>query len=165
MKLNGKAIGSNVVKLTLAGLVGGFAAASVMSAPVMPGFGTADGNHDGHVSLVEFAALGGHPQAFKEGDTNDDSRLSQDEYTKAVANHDRIKAAKFTEDAWITAKVKAKLLSDDGVSSLAVSVETYKGTVQLSGWVEDPMQIVRAEKIALSVEGVKSVRNDLMVKG
>lgn len=161
MKFNG----FRIAKWTLAGMVGGFAAASVMSAPVMPSFRSADSNGDGMVSLVEFSAQGGHPQAFREGDGNNDSRLSQDEYTKAVANHDRIKAAKFTDDAWITAMVKAKLLKDEGVSGLAVSVETYKGTVQLSGWVEDPMQIVRAEKIAQSVEGVKSVRNDLMVKG
>lgn len=161
MKLNGL----QIAKWTLAGMAGGFAAASVMSAPVMPGFSSADSNGDGRVSLVEFSAQGGHPQAFREGDENNDSRLTQDEYTKAVANHDRIKAAKFTDDAWITARVKAKLLKDEGVGGLAISVETYKGTVQLSGWVEDPTQIVRAEKIAQSVEGVKSVRNDLMVKG
>ena len=45
-----------------------------------------------------------------------------------------------------------------------MNVETHKGTVQLAGWVNNPMQIAQAEKIARSVEGVTGVRNDLQVK-
>jgi Predicted periplasmic or secreted lipoprotein len=150
---------------TLAGMLGTLAAASAMAAPAMPTFKAADSNGDGMVSMVEYAAQGGQAQAFREGDTNDDSRLTSDEYAKAVANQDRIKAGKFIDDAWITAKVKALLLKDEGIKGLAVQVDTHQGTVQLSGWVNSPEQITQAEKIARSVEGVKGVRNDLLVKG
>jgi hyperosmotically inducible protein len=79
------------------------------------------------------------------------------------ANNDRIKAANI-DDAWISAKVKALLLKDEGVKGLDVNVETHKGTVQLAGWVNSPAQIAQAEAIAGSVEGVKGVKNDLQVK-
>ena len=159
-----KSINHRFLNVALAGVFGAFAATSAVATPAMPSFKAADSNSDGMVSMVEFAAQGGHTQAFREGDANNDSRLTSDEYTVAVANHDRIKAGKFIDDAWITAKVKALLLKDEGVKGLSVNVETYKGTVQLSGWVSDPAQIIRAEQIALSVEGVKSVRNDLQIK-
>lgn len=153
------------LSVTLAGIFGGIAVASAMASQAMPAFKTADSNGDGMVSMVEFAAQGGQAQAFREGDANDDARLTSDEYAKAVANHDRIKAGKFIDDAWITAKVKALLLKDEGIKGLSVKVDTHKGTVQLSGWVNTAEQVTQAEKIALSVEGVKGVRNDLLVKG
>lgn len=154
----------SILNLTLAGVLGVLVATSLLAAPVMSGFKSADSNGDGMVSLEEFVAQGGQEQAFREGDANRDSRLSNDEYTKASANNDRIKAGKYVDDAWITAKIKTLLLKDEGVKGLAVNVETHQGAVQLSGWVNTPEQIIRAEKIALGVDGVKGVRNDLMVK-
>lgn len=149
----------SILALTLAAALG-----TATAAPLMPAFKDADRNADGVVSLQEFMAQGGHEQAFQDGDANGDKQLGSDEYTKAVANNDRIKAGKYANDAWITAKVKALLVKDDGVKGLEVKVETYKGNVQLSGWVSDPAQIAQAERIARSVDGVKGVRNDLQVK-
>ena len=123
-----------------------------------------DSNGDGKISLEEYQAQGGQVQAFHEGDTNQDNSLSQEEFAKALAINDRTKAGKYADDAWITAKVKTMLLKDEGVKGLDVNVETHKGTVQLAGWVNNPMQIAQAEKIARSVEGVTGVRNDLKVK-
>jgi hyperosmotically inducible protein len=154
----------SILNLTLAGVLGVLIATSLLAAPVLSSFKSADGNGDGMVSLEEFVAQGGQEQAFREGDANRDSRLSSEEYTKASANNDRIKAGKYVDDAWITAKIKTLLLKDEGVKGLAVNVETHQGAVQLSGWVNSPAQIVRAEKIALGVDGVKGVRNDLLVK-
>lgn len=69
------------------------------------------------------------------------------------------------DDSAVSAKVKAKLLNpDSGVSGLAIDVETYKGEVQLSGFVDNARQAETAERLARSVEGVKSVRNSLNVK-
>ncbi|MHB1143548.1 MAG: BON domain-containing protein [Thiobacillus sp.] len=159
-----KSLEHRILNLTLAGVLGAVTATSVLAAPVMPSFKSADKNGDGMVSQEEFVAQGGHEQAFREGDANRDSRLTNDEYTKASANNDRIKAGKYVDDAWITAKIKTLLLKDEGVKGLAVNVETHQGAVQLSGWVNTPDQIARAEKIALGVEGVKGVRNDLLIK-
>jgi hyperosmotically inducible protein len=123
-----------------------------------------DSNGDGMVSPEEFRAQGGQEQAFRDGDANHDGRLSSDEFIKASAASDRLKAGKLIDDAWITAKVKALLLKDEGVKGLDVKVQTHKGMVLLSGWVNDPSQIAQAEKIARGVEGVKMVSNDLRVK-
>ncbi len=159
-----KSINPRYVYVIAAGMLGGAVAISSMAAPTLPGFKEADSNGDGMVSMVEFAAHGGQAQALHEADANSDSRLSHDEYIKAVASNDRIKAGKYIDDAMITAKVKAMLLKDDLVKGLAVNVETHKGTVQLSGWVDSPAQAARAETIALGVEGVKGVRNALQIK-
>lgn len=159
-----KSINHRFLNVTFAGMLGASSVASVAATPAMPTFTAADSNGDGMVSLVEFSAQGGSEQAFREGDANNDSRLSGDEYSVAVANQDRAKTGKFIDDAWITTKVKAQLLKDEGFKGLSVKVDTSKGIVQLSGNVSSPEQIIRAEKIALGVEGVKAVRNELLVK-
>lgn len=159
-----KPIKQRILNLGLAGMFSALSAASSVAAPLLPGFKATDANGDSMVSLEEFVAQGGHPQAFREGDSNADGRLGSDEYIKASANHDRIQAGKFAGDAWITAKVKTQLLREDGVKGLGVNVETHNGLVQLAGWVDDTNQIARAERIALAVEGVKGVRNDLRIK-
>ncbi len=68
------------------------------------------------------------------------------------------------DDAWITSKVKSSLISDNLVSGTDVSVETYQGTVMLSGFVDAKSQMDRAVEIAKSVEGVKKVENKLELK-
>ncbi|MDP1645704.1 MAG: BON domain-containing protein [Thiobacillus sp.] len=158
-----KHLNHSFLKLALAGVLSA-ASASALATSAMPGFKTYDSNGDGKISLEEFKAQGGQEQAFREGDANRDNRLNSDEYVKAIANNERVKAGKYVDDAWITAKVKALLLKDEGVKGLSVNVETHKGTVQLAGWVNSPAQIAQAEAIARSVEGVKGISNDLQVK-
>lgn len=68
------------------------------------------------------------------------------------------------DDASITAKVKSQLLADPDVSGLQVNVQTNKGQVQLSGYVNSPEERSKAEQIAKQVAGVKNVNNDLIVK-
>ena len=68
------------------------------------------------------------------------------------------------DDSAITAKVKAKLFDDSIVRATAISVETFKGTVQLSGFANSKDEIRKAENLAKSVDGVRAVRNNIILK-
>ena len=70
----------------------------------------------------------------------------------------------YIDDSVITTKVKSLLANDDFLKSFQISVETYKGTVQLSGFVNSQQAVDKASEIARSVKGVTSVKNDLIVK-
>ena len=70
----------------------------------------------------------------------------------------------FVDDSAITTKVKTKLLDDPMVSGLDISVETYKGIVQLSGFVNSESEKKQAEVISEGTDGVRSVKNDIHVK-
>jgi osmotically-inducible protein OsmY len=70
----------------------------------------------------------------------------------------------YVDDSVITTKVKSLLAADDFLKSFEISVETYKGTVQLSGFVGSQKAVDKAGEIARSVNGVKTVRNNLIVK-
>ncbi|MFN3789853.1 BON domain-containing protein [Massilia sp.] len=74
------------------------------------------------------------------------------------------RAASNMSDAAITAKVKAGLAAEKDTSALAVKVETEKGVVMLSGFVDSKAEAERAEKVAKGVEGVTSVKSTLKVK-
>ena len=71
----------------------------------------------------------------------------------------------YVDDATITAKVKAAVLEDASLKSAEINVETSKGRVQLSGFVNSRADINRAVKVAKGVKGVKSVKNDMILKG
>ena len=70
----------------------------------------------------------------------------------------------YVDDSVITTKVKALLAEDDFLKSFQISVESFKGTVQLSGFVNSKQAVDKAGEIARSVKGVKSVKNSLIVK-
>ena len=70
----------------------------------------------------------------------------------------------YVDNSAITTKVKAAFAKDPAVSAMAVSVETFKGVVQLSGFVNTQLEKDRAEEIARGIRGVKSVTNSLIVK-
>ena len=73
-------------------------------------------------------------------------------------------AGEYVDDSVITTKVKSLLAADDFLKSFKISVETFKGTVQLSGFVGSQQAVDKANEIARSVKGVTSVKNDLIVK-
>ena len=73
-------------------------------------------------------------------------------------------AAQYASDLAITTKAMTALLAEKGIKSTAISVETYKGVVQLSGFVDDAEQIRHAGAVVAKVGGVKSVKNSLSVK-
>ena len=69
----------------------------------------------------------------------------------------------YVDDAVITTKVKAAILDQPSLKSSEISVETYKGTVYLRGVVASQSTINEAVSVARSVDGVKSVKNDMRV--
>lgn len=70
----------------------------------------------------------------------------------------------YIDDSVITAKVKAAILNEPTLSSAEISVETFKGVVQLSGFVRSSASIGKAVEVASRVGGVKSVKNSLLLK-
>ena len=70
----------------------------------------------------------------------------------------------YMDDSAITTKVKAAIFNDPMLKSAEINVETFKGRVQLSGFVSDRARIDRAVAVAQGVGGVTSVANDMRVK-
>ena len=70
----------------------------------------------------------------------------------------------YVDDSVITTKVKAKILEEPGLKSAEINVETFKGVVQLSGFVSSQANINRAAELARGIRGVTSVKNDMRVK-
>ena len=70
----------------------------------------------------------------------------------------------YVDSAAITTKVKTAILNEPTLKSMQISVETFKDAVQLSGFVDSSASRSKAGEVARNVEGVKSVKNDLVVK-
>jgi osmotically-inducible protein OsmY len=70
----------------------------------------------------------------------------------------------YVDDAVITTKVKAAIFNEPTLKSAEINVETFKGAVQLSGFVNSQADISKAAEIARSVKGVTSVKNDMRLK-
>lgn len=70
----------------------------------------------------------------------------------------------YVDDTVITAKVKAEIFKDPSLKSSEINVETFKGVVQLSGFLNSQEDINRVVRVARGVEGVVSVKNDMRLK-
>ena len=73
-------------------------------------------------------------------------------------------AGRVVDDSVITGKVKAALVADPTTKAHQISVETFKGVVQLSGFVDTSEAKMRATQVAETVEGVKNVKNELALR-
>jgi hypothetical protein len=73
-------------------------------------------------------------------------------------------AGEAVDDAVVTAKVKARLVDDEVTKAYQINVETFKGTVQLSGSVDSEEARSRATELAKNVGGVKDVKNSLQIR-
>lgn len=76
----------------------------------------------------------------------------------------RESTGQYFDDATITTKVKAAFVADKTVDATNIKVDTYKGTVQLSGFAKSQTEINQAVAIARGVTGVQSVKNDVLLK-
>lgn len=70
----------------------------------------------------------------------------------------------YVDDSVITAKVKTAILQEPTLKSAEINVETFKGQVQLSGFVSSQMNMKRAVEVTRAVGGVKSVKDDMRLK-
>ncbi|MCM2328923.1 MAG: BON domain-containing protein [Lysobacter sp.] len=85
--------------------------------------------------------------------------------TAAPATSKQQSPGAYVDDSVITGKVKMAVLEEPTLKSAEINVETHKGVVQLTGFVNSRADIDRAVVVARRVEGVKSVKNDMLVKG
>lgn len=70
----------------------------------------------------------------------------------------------YVDDTVITTKVKTAILGDASLKSAEINVETFKGVVQLSGFVNSQADINKAVELSRSIKGVKSVKNSMRLK-
>jgi osmotically-inducible protein OsmY len=73
-------------------------------------------------------------------------------------------AGQSVDDAAVTTKVKAAFAQDPGVKAMDVKVTTFRGTVQLSGWVNTAEEKAKAEQVAKTIPGAKAIDNQITVK-
>jgi hypothetical protein len=150
-------------------------ASDASATPTNPAFLKLDTNHDGFISKDEAKYDKAVGSAFVQADMNHDGRLDEDEFIKALSISQRetvekmagdgaSAAKRYAVDSEITARVKAALLEAEGLRSLEISVQTYKGKVQLAGFADSKAQVTQAGTIAQREPGVKLVLNDLTVK-
>jgi osmotically-inducible protein OsmY len=76
----------------------------------------------------------------------------------------RESTGEYIDDSTITTKVKAAIFTDPSLKVFQINVETFKGEVQLTGSVDSDQIVNKAGEVARGVGGVKSVKNDLIVK-
>ena len=84
--------------------------------------------------------------------------------TGCAVARDQQTVGSFIDDATLTTRVKAAFAKDPTVAATSINVETLKGTVQLSGFAKSEAERGAAERLARNVDGVKSVRNDIVVR-
>lgn len=84
--------------------------------------------------------------------------------TACVTTPAQKSSGEYVDDAGITARVKASLVSDEGTKARQINVETFRGVVQLNGFVDSAPAKLKATEVAQSVPGVKEVHNNLLVR-
>ena len=81
-----------------------------------------------------------------------------------AATQKRESTGQYIDDSAITTKVKAAIFDEPSLKVFQINVKTFKGVVQLSGFVDSAQSVTKAGEVAGRVEGVKSVKNDLIAK-
>jgi hyperosmotically inducible periplasmic protein len=84
--------------------------------------------------------------------------------TGCAVARDQQTVGSYIDDSTLTTRVKAKFAEDTTVSAMAISVETLKGEVQLSGFAKSAEEKAKAEMLARNTSGVQSVKNSIVVR-
>ena len=135
-------------------------AASAAACAQPSGFAALDRNADGYLTRLEAAADAEIAKRFAQFDLDKDRRLSEAEYRAAREDNER----RALRDAALTTRVKEALTAASGIPTKAISVETYEGRVQLSGFVPVADMASRAGRVVAGVNGVRTVHNNITVK-
>ena len=85
--------------------------------------------------------------------------------TACAATETKESTGQYVDNSVLTAKVKTAIFNEPTLKSSEISVETFKGEVQLSGFVSSIEQTKKAVEVAKTIPGVTSVKNDMRVKG
>ena len=123
-------------------------------------FAKLDRNGDGYVTRIEALADPEIHKRFAQFDANKDKQLSLAEYLGAREDMDK----RASEDAALTARVKAALTAERSIPWKTISVETYEGALQLSGFVPAPDIVSRAGRLTAGISGVRTVHNNILVR-
>ena len=123
-------------------------------------FAKLDRNGDGYVTRIEALADPEIHKRFAQFDANKDKQLSLAEYLSAREDVDK----RVQQDAALAARVRAALIAERGIPSKTISVETYEGAVQLSGFVPAPDLVSRAGRLTAGISGVRTVHNNILVR-
>jgi osmotically-inducible protein OsmY len=81
-----------------------------------------------------------------------------------AATQKRESTGQYVDDSVITTKVKTAIFNEATLKTMQINVKTFQGVVQLSGFVDSAQSVSKAGEVAGRVEGVKEVKNDLIVK-
>lgn len=128
-------------------------------------FKTLDKDGNGVLTKAELKADPSFKKShFSKVDANKNGTLDPDEYANEKTKISQDEVGRVASDSWITTKAKSKLLAEESLKSLKISVETHKGEVLLSGFVESADLKHKAEEVVAHIEGVKSVKNSIEVK-
>ncbi len=84
--------------------------------------------------------------------------------TGCASTSNKESTGQYIDNSVITSKVKTAIFNEPTLKSMQINVESFKGEVQLSGFVNSAQSVKKAGEIARGVDGVKSVKNDLVVK-
>lgn len=84
--------------------------------------------------------------------------------TGCAVHRDQSTTGQYVDDTQITASVKSKFVGSKEVAASSIQVETLNGTVQLAGFAKNADEKAAAERIARDTKGVKSVKNDIIVR-
>jgi len=115
------------------------------------------------VKCHEAGGAGAKADAKAPAQSSDADKPAKEESTKSTSKKES--PGEYIDDAVITTKVKAAVLKEPTLKSAEINVETLKGTVQLTGFVGSRAAIKKAVEVARRVKGVKSVKNDMVLKG
>ena len=123
-------------------------------------FAKLDRNRDGYVTRIEALADPEIHKRFGQFDANKDRQLALAEYLAAREDNDK----RAQQDAALLIRVKAALIAERGIPWNAISVETYEGAVPAFRHSFPAPDLARAGRLTASINGVRTVQNDLLVK-